>query len=272
MTVYERAKRAAEAVVAVIGRVPDTAVVLGSGLGGLADKAADAVILPFSSIPGFPDATVPGHVGRLIVGTIADKRVMLVQGRCHRYEGYAMEDVTLYVRMLALLGVRNLILTNAAGAIRDDLAAGDLMLITDHIGLFCDSPLFGANDERFGPRFPAMTGAYDPALQKVALAAAANCGIPLKTGVYAYAKGPMYETPAEVRALRALGADACGMSTVPETVVAVHGGMRVMGLSCLTNKAAGLSETPPTHEEVLATGLAASARFRTLLTEILRLM
>lgn len=270
MAIYERAKRAADYILSRVTSVPETAIVLGSGLGTFGDSIERETVIDYGDIPEFPAVTVAGHKGRLIFGSVQGKRILAMQGRFHRYEGYCMEDVTLYVRVFALLGVRNLILTNAAGAINTDFKPGDLMLIEDHLSLFCDSPLTGKNEEAFGERFPSMSEAYSKELKVLAFAASQECGIPLQKGIYAYAKGPMYETPAEICALRALGADACGMSTVPETIVAVHSGLRVLGISCLTNMAAGLSAAPLSHSEVMETGKAAQERFKTLMNGIVK--
>ncbi len=268
MTDYEKASRAAEFLREQVKDAPDTAIVLGSGLGAFGDAIEREAEIPYAEIPGFPVSTVPGHAGRMIFGRIAGKRIAALQGRFHLYEGYAPADVTLYVRALRLLGVRNLLLTNAAGAIRTDFAPGDLMLILDHVSLFCDSPLFGPNDSRFGPRFPSMSEVYDRGLREIAREASRACGVPLREGVYCYTRGPMYETPAEIRALRALGADACGMSTVPEAIVAVHCGLRVLGVSCLTNMAAGILDAPLDHAEVMAAGKAAEGRFKALMCAV----
>lgn len=270
MAEYERAKKAADHLLSRVETVPDTAVVLGSGLGAFGDSIERECVIPYGDIPEFPAVTVAGHKGEMIFGKADGRPIVAMQGRFHRYEGYSMEDVTLYIRVLSLLGVKNLILTNAAGAINTDFAPGDLMLIEDHISLFCDSPLFGANEERFGERFPSMSDAYSKELKALALQAAEETGIPLQKGVYIYAKGPMYETPAEIRACRALGADACGMSTVPETIVAVHSGLRVLGISCLTNMAAGILDQPLSHREVIETGKAAEEKFKVLMTAIVK--
>ena len=264
---YERAAKIAGFLRTRVAEIPDTAVVLGSGLGAFGQAMEKEVVIPYREIPDFPIPTVAGHEGNMIFGKIGDKRLIAMQGRFHRYEGYSWEDVTLYLRVFALLGVRNLILTNAVGAINTNYRPGDLMVISDHIGLFCNSPLFGENDERFGPRFPSMCRAYDRDLIAMAHRAAKRCGIALQEGIYCYAKGPMYETPAEIRAMRILGADVCGMSTVPETVVAVHSGLRVLGISCITNMAGGSSTETVTHEEVKATADRVADDFKRLVTE-----
>lgn len=269
MTVYDRAKAAADFILSKVGRIPETAVVLGSGLGAFGDSIEQEVVIPYGEIPQFPVSTVAGHKGQMIFGRVQGKPIVAMQGRFHRYEGYELTDVTLYIRVFALLGVKNLILTNAAGAINTSFVPGDLMLISDHISLFCDSPLFGENDERFGVRFPSMSYAYDRELQALAERTAEQLNIGLQKGIYLYAKGPMYETPAEIRAMRVLGADACGMSTVPETIVAVHSGIRVLGISCLTNMAAGILDQPLSHAEVVECGKAVEQKFKALITGII---
>lgn len=268
MALYERASRIAEHIKGVFCDIPDTAVVLGSGLGAFGKSIECEKEIKYCDIPDFPISTVPGHEGKLILGSAGGKRIIAMQGRFHRYEGYSLEDVTLYVRVFQLMGVKNLIVTNAAGAINTSFTPGDLMLITDHISLFCDSPLFGPNDDRLGERFTSMSRAYDRGLADIARDAAKDCGIALREGVYAYAKGPMFETPAEIRALRVMGADACGMSTVAEVIAAVHGGMRVLGISCMTNMAAGILDQPLSHAEVIETGKAVEGKFKALMTAI----
>ncbi len=268
MDIYKRAETAAEFIKTKIADIPDTAIVLGSGLGAFGDSIEPETEIPYCDIPSFPAVTVAGHSGMLVCGKASGKRIIAMKGRFHAYEGHTIDDVTLYVRVFRLLGIKNLILTNAAGAINTSFRPGDLMLITDHLSFFCDSPLFGKNDERFGSRFPAMGEAYDKELQSIAVEAAKNCELTLRQGVYAYSKGPMYETPAEIRALRILGADACGMSTVPEVIVAVHCGIKVLGLSCLTNMAAGILDKPLCHEEVIETGKASEQKFKNLMNKI----
>lgn len=268
MALYERASMIAAHIKKIVGDIPDTAVVLGSGLGAFGQSITREHEIDYKDIPDFPVSTIPGHAGKLVVGKTGDKRIIAMLGRFHRYEGYSLEDVTLYVRVFQLLGVKTIIVTNAAGAINTSFVPGDLMLMTDHISLFCDSPLFGPNDDRLGERFPSMSRAYDIELADIAREAASDCSITLKEGVYCYAKGPMFETPAEIRALRALGADACGMSTVAEVIAAVHGGMRVLGISCMTNMAAGILDQPLSHAEVIETGKAVEGKFKTLMTAI----
>ncbi len=248
---------------------PTIGLVLGSGLSSLADQAEAADIIPYDEIPHWPASTVAGHAGQVVLGKLAGQTVMILQGRTHFYEGYPMSQVTLAVRVMYLLGIRTLIVTNAAGGINSSFAPGDLMLIQDHLnlpGLAGQNPLRGVNDEQFGPRFPDMTQAYDPDLRRVAQEVAAELGISLRQGVYAFVAGPSYETPAELRLLRALGADAVGMSTVPEVVVARHAGMRVLGISSITNMA---RPDPPAgtqllHAEVLEIGRQIVPRLQSL--------
>lgn len=247
---------------------PAVAIVLGSGLGSLTDAMADKTVMPYEDIPGFPRTTVPGHEGSLVFGRLGGKTVVAMKGRFHYYEGNDMETCVAAIRIFKLLGIDNLLITNAAGGINLSFEPGTLMAITDHIGLFADSALRGINLDAFGPRFPDMSQVYDRSLVKLAVGRAEAAGIPLKTGVYAYCKGPMFETPAEIRALRVLGADAVGMSTVPETIVARHAGMRILGISCITNLAAGILDQPLSHEEVMETGNLVGKQFAALVTDI----
>lgn len=252
----------------MIDGVPEIAVILGSGLGRLADFIEGKQEIPYGEIPNFPNTTVPGHEGKLIFGRLGDRNVVAMKGRFHYYEGHDMGTVVYPVRAFGLLGIKNLIVTNAAGGVNTGFEPGDLMLIRDHISFFAENPLRGENLDELGPRFPDMSAAYDRTLQKVAQACAERIGIDLKYGVYAYCKGPSFETPAEIRALRALGADAVGMSTVPEVIVARHMGMRVLGISCITNMAAGILDQPLTHEEVMETGKKVEQKFSSLVKEI----
>jgi purine-nucleoside phosphorylase len=245
---------------------PVVGVVLGSGLGALADRIDGAVSIPYVEIPEFPAVSVAGHAGRLVVGTLGGVPVAAMQGRVHAYEGWSAEDLTFGVRLLAATGVRALLVTNAAGAVNPGLAPGDLVRITDHLNLTGQNPLTGPNDERIGPRFPDMTEPYDPLLGALLDASAARLAIPLGTGVYAGVAGPSYETPAEIRMLRTLGADLVGMSTVLEVIAARHAGMRVAAVSLVTNLAAGLAEKPLSHADVLAAGEGARDRVTRLAT------
>ncbi len=238
---------------------PAVGMVLGSGLGALAGNLAAAVAIPYGEIPEFPASTVAGHEGRLVLGTLGGVPVAVLQGRVHLYEGCSPEDVTFGVRLLSALGVRSLLLTNAAGGIAPGLSPGDLVRITDHLNLTGHNPLTGPNDDRLGPRFPDMSEAYDRRLGSLLADCAARLGVPLGQGVYAGLAGPSYETPAEIRMLRTLGADLVGMSTVLETVAARHAGVRVAALSVVTNLAAGVSPSPLSHAEVLAAGSRAQS-------------
>ena len=252
----EQYARIMDAVAAIRGAsplLPRVGVVLGSGLGGFADRVEEPVAVPYEDIPHFKKVSVAGHAGRLVLGKVNGMPVAVLQGRYHYYEGHDIRDVVFPVRVLARLGIAGLLLTNAAGGIGRDLHPGDLMIIRDHINLMGLNPLRGANDERLGPRFPDMSAVYDPYFQDVIAAAQAESGRTAPRGVYLALSGPSYETPAEIRMLAALGADAVGMSTVPEAVCARHMGVRVAGISCITNLAAGISKQPLSHAEVTET-------------------
>ena len=229
---------------------PKVALILGSGLGPFADEIQEPVHIPYNEIPHFPTSTVSGHKGRLVLGTIDGLPVVAMQGRFHIYEGYEGEQVVFPVRVLAALGIRTLVVTNAAGAVNRDFQPADLMLITDHINLMGRNPLVGPNDERLGLRFTDLTNAYAPELREMLLEVAAAEDIPMQRGVYLAVSGPTYETPAEIRMYRALGADACGMSTVPEVIAANHAGVPVLGISCITNMGAGITSETLDHSEV----------------------
>ena len=241
-------------------------VVLGSGLGGFADALEDRRETPYAQIPGWPVSTAVGHAGKLVEGRIGGTDVIVLAGRAHLYEGYTAAQVTFGVRELARRGVRSLILTNAAGGINLDFKPGDLVLISDHINLLGVNPLTGPNDDSIGPRFPDMSEAYSREYRRIAMDAAVEVGTRLGEGVYAAVPGPSYETPAEIRYLRSIGADLVGMSTVPEAIVANHAGMKVLGISCVTNMAAGILPLKLMHEEVLETG----ARVRDTLVQLLQ--
>ncbi len=243
---------------------PKVAMILGSGLGYLGDEVENAVIIPYGDIPHFKASTAPGHKGQFVFGTLEGKSVAVMQGRMHHYEGYSYEEVAYAVRVLRLLGCTTLIVTNAAGCVRTDWQAGDLMLITDHIKMFSESPLRGENLPEFGVRFPDASHLYTPALQQLARDTAAGLNIPLREGVYFYCYGPQYETPAEIRAARVLGGDAVGMSTAPEVIVAGHCGMQVLGFTLLSNMAAGILDQPLSEQEVLDAGVAAREKFSAL--------
>ena len=248
---------------------PDVAVVLGSGLGDFADGLAEGRALAYGNIPHWPATSVVGHSGRLVSGTLGGRRVLALAGRVHFYEGHAMSTVTFATRVLGTLGIRNLILTNAAGGIDVALKPGTLMVMDDHINLLGTNPLVGANEDRFGPRFADMSEVYSARLRGLAAAAGAALGIPLAHGVYVAVHGPSYETPAEIRYLRTIGADAVGMSTVPEALVARHMGMEVLGISCITNAAAGVLPQPLVHDEVMEVARRVRASFAALLEGVI---
>jgi purine-nucleoside phosphorylase len=248
---------------------PSTAIVLGSGLGDFAEVLKDPVVVPYADIPGWPASTVIGHAGRFVVGTHAGRRVAALSGRAHFYEGHDLRTVTFSTRVLGALGIRTLILTNAAGGINLAFKPGTLMAIDDHINLLGSNPLVGPNEDRFGPRFPDMTEVYSRRLRGIADEAARSQGLALAHGVYAAVHGPSYETPAEIRYLRLIGADAVGMSTVPEAIVARHMGLDVLGISCITNPAAGVMPAPLVHEEVMEVAKRVKAEFSRLLEGIL---
>jgi purine-nucleoside phosphorylase len=247
---------------------PVAGVVLGSGLGGFADAVEDAVEIPYADIPGWPPSTAVGHAGTLVVGRAGGAPVAVMKGRAHLYEGHPPEKVVFGVRVLGLLGIRTLVLTNACGAIDTTLEPGQLVLIRDHLNLQASSPLVGPNDDRLGPRFPDMSDAYDPALRAAAREAAARVGVELEERIYAAWLGPAFETPAEIRMLRALGADLVGMSTVPEVLAARHMGIKCLALSCVTNMAAGVLPEPIDHERVLEVGARAQSTLTALLREL----
>ena len=243
---------------------PKVAMVLGSGLGFLGDEVEDPICVSYRDIPHFKASTAPGHKGRLVFGTLRGRNVAVMQGRMHHYEGYSYEEVGYAVRVLRLLGCDTLVVTNAAGGVNLDFQAGDLMLITDHIKIFMESPLRGENLPAFGPRFPDASHLETPALQEVARTAARDLGIPLREGVYMYFPGPQYETPAEVRFARVAGADAVGMSTAPEVIVAGHCGMQVLGFTLVSNLAAGILDQPLSEQEVLDAAEACKDKFSRL--------
>jgi purine-nucleoside phosphorylase len=247
---------------------PVTAVVLGSGLGAVASGVEDRVEIPYAEIPHWPVPAVAGHAGRLVLGTVDGRPVAMLAGRVHLYEGHGLDDVVFGVRVMGRLGVREVVLTNAAGGIREDLMPGTLMIIDDHLNLLGTNPLIGPNDDRFGPRFPDMTEVYSRRLRTWAGAAARAAGVPIAHGVYAGVTGPSYETPAEVRALRALGADAVGSSTVAEAIAARHMGIDVLGISCIANAAAGLGPDRLSHTDVLRQMEDAAGRLAMLLASI----
>lgn len=252
-----------------IGIIPKTAIILGSGLGLLGDRMENCIELSYRDIPGFPISTAPGHKGRLLSGTLNGKPLLAMQGRFHYYEGYDMKTVVFPIRIFSLLKVKNLIVTNAAGGVNLDFKPGDLMLITDHIKFGHDHPLIGANEKDFGERFTDMSNAYNKNLRLAARKAAEKQKIDLKEGVYMFFTGPTYETPAEIHMARTLGADAVGMSTVPEVITAAHCSINVIGISCITNMAAGILDQPITEEEVIEIGKRTSEKFAGLIGEII---
>lgn len=266
MDYYDKVQAAAERVRAF--GVPDVAIVLGSGLGDFADGLEDAMTTPYGEIPHWPASAVIGHAGKLVVGTLRGKKVAALSGRAHYYEGHDLRTVTFATRVLGVLGVKTIILTNAAGGINTSFKPGTLMIIDDHINLLGSSPLIGPNEERFGPRFPDMTEVYSKRLRAIADEAAQSVGVPVAHGVYVALHGPSYETPAEIRFLRTIGADAVGMSTVPEALVARHMGMDVLGISCITNPAAGVLPQPLHHDEVMEVARRVTGEFSALLEGI----
>lgn len=248
---------------------PRIGLVLGSGLGAFADELSDAIRIHYSQIPGFPRSTAVGHPGQLVIGNAMGIAVAVMQGRVHLYEGYSAAEVAFPTRVLGRMGIRALILTNAAGGINLEFKQGALVIISDHINLQGQNPLLGPNDDRFGPRFPDMTHAYDKAYRALALEAARKSGKTVYEGVYAALAGPSYETPAEIRYLRTIGADLVGMSTVPEAIAARHMGIKVLAISCVTNMAAGILDKPLDHQEVLETGARVQGDFVALLRAVL---
>ena len=248
---------------------PKVGLVLGSGLGAFADEFTEATRTPYSQIPGFPRSTAIGHAGQMVIGKVGSIPVAAMQGRVHLYEGYSAAEVAFPTRVLGRLGIRALILTNAAGGINTEYKQGALVVISDHINLQGQNPLVGANDEHFGPRFPDMTQAYWKLYREMALQAAGKLGKTVHEGVYAGLLGPSYETPAEIRYLRTIGADLVGMSTIPETIAARHMGIKVLAISCVTNMAAGILDQPLNHEEVLETGRRVQGDFVALLKAVL---
>ena len=269
MNTYELIQSAVAAVRERCSLQPKVGIILGSGLGAFADSLENKIAIAYSDIPNFPTSSVAGHAGRLVIGTLGDAPIVAMQGRVHMYEGYTPQEVAFPARVLCSLGIDSLVVTNAAGGINGSFKAGDLMLISDHVNLSGRNPLIGANDERLGPRFPDMSHAYDPDLCDILRKTAAKLETPLQEGVYVWLSGPTYETPAEIRMLRTLGIDAVGMSTVPETIVANHMGVRVVGISCITNLAAGISKVPLSHAEVSETANRVRDRFTNLLAHFL---
>ncbi len=265
-SLYSRAENAARTIRSRTALAARIAIVLGSGLGDFAEEFKDSVTIPYREIPGFVSSTAEGHAGNLVIGKVEGVPVLAMQGRVHYYEGYSLEEVTFPIRTFNLLDIDTLILTNAAGGVDVELTQGALMVISDHLNLMGVNPLRGPNDERFGPRFPDMSEVYSRELQELAIEEAHELGLTLRRGIYAGLPGPSYETPAEIHMLRAFAADAVGMSTVAEAIVARQMGMKVLGISCITNMAAGINENPINHEEVMETG----RRVRETFTQLLR--
>lgn len=262
-------KQSADYIKSVTGDIKfDIAMVLGSGLGDMAETLGEVVYIPYSDIPHFPVSTVPGHKGRLAIGILEGKRVICMQGRFHYYEGWTMQQCVYPIQVFKMLGINNLMLTNAAGCVNTAWQPGDLMVINDHIKIMGDSPMRGPNCDELGPRFFDMSHTYDKNLQQVAHTAASKLGFSLRDGIYMLFGGPQFETPAEVRMARMLGADAVGMSTVPEAIAASQMTMKTLGISCLTNMGAGILDQPLNHEEVLETGEKVKSRFQALVREI----
>jgi purine-nucleoside phosphorylase len=266
---YDRVEEAAAAVRARCSRLPETAIVLGSGLGDFADTLLDAIATPYGDLPYWPASKVVGHAGRLVIGRVGGRQVAALSGRAHFYEGHELSTVVFATRVMGRLGAKQIILTNAAGGINTLFSQGALMIIDDHINLLGSNPLVGPNDERFGPRFPDMSEVYSRRLRGIADAAAKAKGVPVSHGVYVAVHGPSYETPAEIRFFRTIGADAVGMSTVPEAIAARHMGMEVLGISCITNMAAGVLPQPLVHDEVMETARRVRGSFIALLEGII---
>src|SRR5271166_3722049 len=266
---FARAETAAQFLLSRTPLRPAIALVLGSGLGGFADELSDATRIPYADIPSFPRSTAVGHAGQMVIGNAGDVAVAAMQGRVHLYEGYSAPEVAFPTRVFGRMGIRALILTNAAGGINLEYKQGALVVITDHINLQGYNPLVGANDDRFGPRFPDMTQAYCKRYREIALRAAQHLGQTVHQGVYAGLLGPSYETPAEIRYLRTIGADLVGMSTIPEVIAAWHMGIKLLAISCVTNMAAGISDEVLNHQDVLATGERVKGGFVALLRAVL---
>ena len=272
MDMFEQIRSAADYILARIDKRPSIGLILGSGLGDFADTLEDKVVIPYDEIPNFPRSTVEGHAGALVIGSVCGKTVIVMQGRVHYYEGYTQQHITTPVRVMKLLGVKQLVLTNAAGGVNLNFAPGDLMLISDHINFSGSNPLIGANVDELGPRFPDASDVYTSSLRKKIIPLAEEKGIALRQGVYMMFSGPSFETPAEIRMARTLGADAVGMSTVPEALVAAHCGMEVVGVSCISNMAAGVLPQKLSHQEVLDTGEMVHDKFHKLVKLIIDLL
>ena len=270
MNLLEKINESKEYIMAKVNKKPQVGMILGSGLGDMAEKIENPIYINYNDIPNFPISTVEGHKGRLVIGDFEGKIVVAMQGRFHFYEGYELEEVTFPVRVMKAIGVETILVTNAAGGVNKDFKPGDLMLISDHINFTGKNPLLGKNYYDLGPRFLDMSKAYDSQLGDVAKKTAEDIGISLREGVYMWFSGPTYETPSEVKLARILGADAVGMSTVPEVIVARHGGMKVVGISCITNMAAGILDKPLNHEEVVETSAMVKEDFEKLVRGIVK--
>ncbi len=267
----EKLDAAATYIKSKVGDIPiEIGIVLGSGLGNLADELKNSTKIPYKDIPNFPTSTVVGHAGQLVIGELEDKQIFCMQGRFHYYEGYNMDTVVFPIQLMKRLNINNLLLTNAAGCVNENWKVGDLMVIKDHIKLIADNPLRGINCEELGPRFFDMSKIYDKDLRELTKKIAIEQNIELREGVYQLFTGPSFETPAEIKLSRLLGADAVGMSTVPEAIASSHMNMKTLGISCLTNMAAGILDQPLNHEEVLETGEMVKTKFSTLVKEIVK--
>lgn len=269
MNDFQKIEEAGKYITSKLAIIPEIAIILGSGLGSLADEVENPIIIKYSEIPHFPVSTVAGHAGQFVCGTLCSKKVIMMQGRFHYYEGYSTKEVTLPVRVLNYLGVKTLIVTNAAGGVNTNFKPGDLMVIKDHMNFGAPSPLIGSNMDYFGPRFPDMSNPYDRELVDLAIDTAGKNDIDIVSGVYFMMSGPNYETPAEIRMIRKLGADAVGMSTVPEVIAAKHSSMKVLGISCITNMAAGILDQPLNHAEVIETSNKVKNKFVKLVKSII---
>ena len=272
MNLNQRISDAAQYIKARITEAPSIGLILGSGLGDFADGLENRVVIPFAEIPDFPQPTVEGHAGAFVIGSCQGKTVVALQGRIHYYEGHPQQVITIPVRVMALLGVKQIVLTNACGGVNLNFAPGDLMLISDHINYSGSNPLIGQNLDQFGPRFPDLSNVYTKELRTKIMKVAEKNGIALRQGVYVMYSGPNYETPAEIRMFRMMGADAVGMSTVPEAIVAAHCGMDVVGISCITNMAAGVLPQKLNHQEGVETAALVHDKFQKLLTLVIDLL
>lgn len=270
MSDMQKIVEASEYIKSKIQEIPEVAIILGSGLGSLAEDVGNKITIKYSEIPHFPVSTVQGHAGQFVYGELEGKKVILMQGRFHYYEGYDIKTVVMPIRVLKILGIDKLIVTNAAGGVNTNFKAGDLMIIKDHINFSGVNPLIGRNIEELGPRFPDMSQAYNRELIRIAKDVANENNIDVVEGVYIMLSGPTYETPGEVRMLRVLGADATGMSTVPEVIVANHSGIKVLGISCITNMACGILDQPLSHEEVMETSERVKHEFKTLVRGVIK--